>query len=71
VEMLFPGVSQMALSPRMLAAMLFGACIHAAREWLRDDMSMPVETVTEHLTTVFRALLEHYETHRPKTTSEI
>jgi AcrR family transcriptional regulator len=66
VEMLFPGVSQMALSPRMLAAMLFGACIHAAREWQRDDMRMPVEVVTEHLTTVFKALLAHYEASHPK-----
>jgi len=71
VEMLFPEVSKMALTPRMLAAMLFGACIHAAREWLRDDMSMPVEVVTEHLTTVFKALLEHYEANRLKPDREI
>jgi AcrR family transcriptional regulator len=60
IDLLYPGLGQLDLSSRMMAAIVTGACIHAAKDWLWSDFDAPMETVVAHLSTVFEALDSHY-----------
>jgi hypothetical protein len=44
----------------MMAAIVTGACIHAAKDWLWSDFDAPMQTVVAQLSTVFEALDSHY-----------
>jgi AcrR family transcriptional regulator len=64
VAMLYPNLSSMELSPRLLASCISGACIMCAREWVHSNFEAPIETVINHLMLVIRGLNIQYQRDR-------
>ncbi len=60
IDLLYPGLAQMGLASGMMAAIVTGACIHSAKEWLWSNFETPMDTVVNHLYIVFEALDAHY-----------
>jgi AcrR family transcriptional regulator len=60
IDLLYPDLPQMSLSSRLMASIVTGACIHAAKEWLWSDFEAPTDTLVGHLCVVFEALDAHY-----------
>jgi AcrR family transcriptional regulator len=56
IELLYSQLTQQSLSPRLLASIVSGACIHAAKEWIRSGFEPPLDTVVRHLMLVIRGL---------------
>jgi AcrR family transcriptional regulator len=60
LELLYPGLSAQGLSPRVMAAVLLGACMHAAKDWVWSNFETPMDTMVSHLSMVFQALDSQY-----------
>jgi AcrR family transcriptional regulator len=61
LDLLYPRLDEQHLSSRMMAAMLSGACIHSAKEWIWSGFEAPQEWVAGHVMVVFEALDSHYK----------
>jgi hypothetical protein len=61
LDLLYPRMAEQQLSSRTMAAMLSGACIHVAKEWINSSFEAPLEAIAAHLVVMFEALDGHYQ----------
>jgi AcrR family transcriptional regulator len=69
IDLLYPGLADLGMQSRLMGAIVTGACIHAAKEWMWTDFETPMETVVHHMCVVFEALDQHYKLMRKAKTS--
>lgn len=60
IELLYPDLPAQGRSPRLLATILTGGCIHAVKDWAWTNFEASEEVVIEHLLMVFRGLDMQY-----------